>query len=149
MANLREQKVPFGFSATPLRGNNELLVSDEFIDFWVKQQGCCSGWYFNYIPIGWKPSLDLMPTPEQRLYRWRKLAEIREKHSLFVIDFWNDGAIGGFCMSGGHRYLHITNHSDVEPCIFVHFATDNIKNKTLLEVLKTSPLLQAIRKRRP
>lgn len=95
MENLRECKVPFGFSATPLRETNELMVSEKFIDFWVNQQKCCGGWYFNYVPIGWKPSLDMMPTPQQRVYRWQKMQEIRQKFNVFLIDFWNDGAVGG------------------------------------------------------
>lgn len=34
------------------------------------------------------------------------------------------------------------------PCAFVHYATDNIKNISLLEALK-SPLMQAYQKRQP
>ncbi|MGB9859572.1 MAG: SPASM domain-containing protein, partial [Moorellaceae bacterium] len=43
---------------------------------------------------------------------------------------------------------HITASGAVEPCAFVHFAVDNIKEKSLKEVL-TSPLFQAFQRRQP
>jgi hypothetical protein len=50
-------------------------------------------------------------------------------------------------LAGGRRYLHINNSGDVEPCAFCQLSTDNIKDKSLLEVLRSSPLLAAIRRR--
>ncbi|MDZ7836561.1 MAG: SPASM domain-containing protein [Actinomycetota bacterium] len=38
-------------------------------------------------------------------------------------------------MAGGKNYLHVNVNGDVEPCVFVHFAADNIKEKSLEEVL--------------
>ncbi|MCX7918285.1 MAG: radical SAM protein [bacterium] len=147
MQELRKAGVLFGFSCTVTRENNEFVVSDEFVDFYEKQ-GCFLGWYFNYVPIGKRPALELMPTPEQRIHRINRLAELRKTKSILLADFWNDGNLVGGCIAGGRNYLHINSHGDVEPCVFVHFATDNIKNKSLVEVLK-SPLFAEIRKRQP
>lgn len=91
MDNLRTEGVPFGFSATATRQNNELISSDEFVDFYASK-GCFIGWYFNYIPIGRKPDLNLMPTPQQRVDRWKKITAIRHKRSIALADFWCDGA---------------------------------------------------------
>jgi len=146
MSRLREEGVLFGFSATATRQSNELIVSDEFVNF-LAEQGCFLGWYFNYIPIGKAPDMDLMPTPEQRMFRRRRLMELRPKAPLVLVDFWNDGALVGGCIAGD-RYLHINGRGDVEPCVFVHFAVDNIKNKSLAEVLN-SEFFQAIRRRQP
>jgi len=63
-----------------------------------------------------------------------------------VADFWNDGPLVGGCIAGGRRYMHINCKGDVEPCVFVHFAVDNIKEKSLMEVVK-SPFFAAIRER--
>lgn len=146
MENLRQAGVLFGFSATVTRQNNEQIVSEEFINFWAAQ-GCFIGWYFNYIPIGKKPTLDLMPTPEQRIERLKKLAELRHRVPIILADFWNDGPLVGGCIAGD-RYLHINSRGDVEPCVFVHFAVDNIKNKPLADILN-SEFFQAIRRRQP
>ena len=147
MDALRENGVLFGYSVTATRENNELVVSDEFVDFFV-EKGCFIGWYFNYIPIGREPSLDLMPAPEQRDYRRQRILEIRKTKNIIVADFWNDGNLVNGCMAGGKNYLHINVNGDVEPCVFVHFAADNIKEKSLAEVL-TSPFFMAFRKRQP
>ncbi len=146
MERLREAQVFFGFSATATRQNNERISSDEFVRFWI-DQGCFIGWYFNYLPIGKKPDLDLMPTPEQRIYRRKRLIEMRLHLPIILADFWNDGPLVGACIAAD-RYLHITANGSVEPCVFVHFARDNIKEKSLAEILD-SPYFHSIRKRQP
>ena len=148
MARLREAGVPFGFSATATRENNELITSDELVQFYA-EQGALLGWYFQYMPIGRAPVLDLLPTPKQRLSRYHRLLELREKYDLLLADFWNDGPVVGGCIAGGRRYLHVSNRGDVEPCVFCQLSTDNLHEKSLLEILRTSRLLAAIRKRQP
>lgn len=144
---LRERGVIFGFSATATRENNEFIVSDEFMDFYL-DKGVFIGWYFNYIPIGKLPDMELMPTPEQRDYRRRRIVEIRDTKQAVVADFWNDGILTDGCLAGGHNYLHVISSGDVEPCVFCHFAADNIKEKSLREVLQ-SDFFKAFRKKRP
>jgi len=147
MDALRENGVLFGYSVTATRSNNELVVSDEFVDLFVKK-GAFIGWYFNYIPIGREPNLEFMPTPEQRDYRRKRILEIRRTKNVVVADFWNDGPLVNGCMAGGKNYLHINVNGDVEPCVFVHFAADNIKEKSLVDVL-TSDFFMGFRKRQP
>ena len=145
MANLRNYGVPFGFSATVTKYNNELLVSEEFIDFYEKQ-GCILGWYFNYIPVGRDPDTSLMPTPEQRYYRFRKLRELRKKYDIALADFWNDGPASGGCLAGGRAYFHINAEGGVEPCVFAQYYVDNVLNKSLLDII-TSDFFREIRRR--
>lgn len=145
MARLKESKALFGFSATVTRYNADLLSSEEFVDTMI-ERGCAFGWYFIYIPIGRNPQLDLMPTPEQRDMLRQRVKDMRDTKPIMIADFWNDGPLVGGCIAGGRRYLHINSKGDVEPCVFVHFAVDNIKNKSLKEAIK-SPFFQAIRDR--
>jgi MoaA/NifB/PqqE/SkfB family radical SAM enzyme len=147
-ARLREAGIPFGFSATATRHNNDLITSDEFVRFY-SEQGALLGWYFQYMPIGRAPALELLPTPEQRLARLHRILELRERYDILLADFWNDGPLVGGCIAGGRRYLHINNAGDVEPCVFCQLSTDNLHEKSLLDVLRTSKLLSAIRKRQP
>jgi len=147
MDNLRDAGALFGFSATATRFNNELLVSEEFIDHYIGK-GCFIGWYFQYMPVGTEPSLELMTTPEQREYRRREVNRLRRDKQILLSDFWNDGPLVGGCLSGGRSYLHINCRGDVEPCVFAHFSVDNIKRKPLKEVLN-SPFFRAIRERQP
>lgn len=144
---LRERGAAFGISLTITRYNYKEVTSDEFIDF-IIDKGAVYGWSFHYIPIGRNPNVDLMITPEQRAYLAERIPHIRTTKPFQIADFWNDGELTGGCIAGGRNYFHISARGDVEPCAFVHFALDNINEKSLLEVLK-SPLFAAYQKRQP
>jgi MoaA/NifB/PqqE/SkfB family radical SAM enzyme len=144
---LREAGLLFGFSATLTRQNSELLSSDEFVDFMISK-GCILGWYFMYVPIGREPNLDIMQTPEQRGRHLERLLRLRATKSIFLADFWNDGPVVGGCISAGRKYFHVNANGDVEPCVFCHFATHNIRTTPLKEALD-SPLFNSIKCRLP
>lgn len=147
MDRLRERSVYFGTSLTITRDNMEKAYSDEFMDFLV-DKGATYAWTFHYVPIGRDPDLDMMITPEQRAWLVKRVAEIRMTKPILVADFWNDGHFTGGCIAGGRMYFHINAAGMVEPCAFVHFATDNIRDKSLKEIL-ASPLFTAYQKRQP
>lgn len=134
MATLRREGVLFGFSATPTRANSELLVSDELIDFYV-QQGCFLGFFFQYMPIGRSPELSLMPTPEQREYRRRRIGHLRRKKPVLLADFWCDGALVDGCLSAGNEYFHVNSRGGVEPCVFNQFSVDNVRITRLADAI--------------
>lgn len=147
MDSLRRHGMLFGFSATATRENNELIISEKFVDFY-RRKGCTIGWYFHYVPVGKEPGVELMPTAEQRIFRREEIIKRRSNRDILLADFWNDGPMVGGCIAGGKRYLHINSQGEVEPCVFAHFAVDNIRNKSLREVLE-SPFFEEIRKRQP
>ncbi|MGB9661753.1 MAG: radical SAM protein [Moorellaceae bacterium] len=147
MDRLRERGAVFGVSITITRENVEEVTSEAFIDFLI-DHGVAYGWTFHYIPIGRDPDLSLVITPEQRAYLAERIPYIRTHKPIQIADFWNDGELTLGCIAGGRRYFHITASGAVEPCAFVHFAVDNIKEKSLKEVL-TSPLFQAFQRRQP
>ena len=147
MDRLRERGIVFGVSLTATRDNVEEIFSEEFMDMLV-DKGAMYGWSFHYIPIGREPNLDMMVTPEQRAWLAKRVPEIRKNKPLFLADFWNDGIYTNGCIAGGRRYFHINAKGEVEPCAFVHFAADNIKNKSLKEALQ-NPLFKEYQKRQP
>jgi len=144
---LRERGVFFGVSVTSMSNNIKEIFNEEFIDFLV-DKGATYMWSFHYIPIGRNPNVDLMLTPEQRLWMIDKVRELRNTRPILIADFWNDGEFTGGCIAGGRQYCHINAAGDVELCAFVHFAVDNIKDKSLREVLQ-NPLFKAYQKRQP
>jgi MoaA/NifB/PqqE/SkfB family radical SAM enzyme len=147
MDRLRARGAVFGVSLTATRENVDIITSDAFLDF-LTEKGARYGWLFHYIPIGRNPDPNLMLTPEQRAFLARRVPYIRTHWPLLLADFWNDGEYTQGCIAGGRRYLHITPNGTVEPCAFVHFATDNIYEKSLAEVLQ-SPLFRSFQKRQP
>lgn len=133
---LKDQGCFFGASVTQTRHNTNEILTDAFFDMLI-ERGCFVIWFFQFLPIGKDPNLDLMPTPQQRWALRLKVNQIRNLRPIFIGDFWNDGPFVGGCIAAGRRYLHINNRGDVEPCAFVHFAVDNIKNTTLKEALNS------------
>lgn len=147
MDNLREKGCIFAFSITVDRSNIDEISSDEFIDFMI-EKGAFYGWYFLYMPVGQAPSLDYMPTPEERDKLRIAVNHIRKTKPILIADFWNDAPLIGGCIAGGRIYLHINHKGDVEPCIFCHYATHNINQVSLVEALK-SPFFAGIRGMQP
>jgi MoaA/NifB/PqqE/SkfB family radical SAM enzyme len=143
MREMKEAGMVFGFSATPMRHNNELLVSDDFVEFYMNL-GCLVGWYFSYMPVGRSPDVALMPTPAQRLHRYHRIRTLRSKYDVMVADFWCDGLLTGGCLSGGRSYFHVNSLGGVEPCAFNQFYVDSILEKSLKECL-TSPFMSDVR----
>jgi MoaA/NifB/PqqE/SkfB family radical SAM enzyme len=152
MENLREVGVPFGISLTATKNNAELLLSDEFIDFYFNQQGTIYGWIFQYMPIGCKFTLDLLITPEQRLNMYLREKQLIEEEKMFIADFWNSGPIsdGCLCAGRGGGYFYIDWNANVMPCVFTPYSTSNIReiyqNGGDLNTALDTPFLKAVRK---
>jgi len=144
---LRERGAITGYSCVATAYNIEEIVSDEFADLMV-EKGALYGWYFLYMPVGRDPDLSLMPSAEQRVQLHDGVVRIRNTRPLLAADFWGDGTLTGGCLSGGRKYIHINNKGDVEPCIFAHFATENVKEKPLLDCL-CSDFFKDLRRMQP
>lgn len=138
MKNLREKGVPFTISVTVTRENEELVTTEEFLNFYI-EQGVLFAWYFQYMPVGRDPNLDLMVTAEQRNHCRKRILTMRESDmKILPVDFWGDAYLSEGCIAGGINYLHISGTGWIEPCVFVHFAVDNIKDTTVREALQST-----------
>ncbi len=133
----------FSYSVTVTRANNDTVVSDEFVDFMLAQ-GCVTGWYYQYMPVGCTPDTALLPTAEQRMRRRQRIAELRRAREIGLCDFVNAGTLMGGCICAGKVYLHINAAGGAEPCAFYPFAADSILERSLVEVLH-APFFTAIR----
>ena len=146
--------VLYGVSLTATRENAEEILSDEFIDFLFNKKHARIGWIFQYMPIGRSYTLDLMPTPQQRLWMWNQSWKLIREKKVFLADFWNHGTVVKGCLSaGGHNnggYMYIEWNGNVTPCVFVPFSPVNIKDiyaqgGNITDVFKT-PFFADIRK---
>ncbi len=147
MERMKAHRLLFGYSTCYHRYNTESVGSDAFVDDMIAR-GCRFAWNFTYMPVGKDARLDLIATPEQRAYMYRRINEIRATKPIFAMDFWNDGEYADGCIAGGKRYLHINAAGDVEPCAFIHYSNVNIHDVSLLDALR-SPLFMAYRRRQP
>jgi MoaA/NifB/PqqE/SkfB family radical SAM enzyme len=132
MDRLYNAGVLYGVSLTATRENAEEILSDEFTDFLFNTKHVIMGWIFQYMPIGRSYTLDLMPTPQQRLKMWDQSWKlVREKH-YFLADFWNHGTVVDGCLSaGGHGkggYMYIDWNGNISPCVFLPYSPVNLKD---------------------
>jgi MoaA/NifB/PqqE/SkfB family radical SAM enzyme len=143
MELLKKHGVLFGMSVTYTSNNIDLITRDEFIRYYI-DKGVIFAWYFMFMPVGKDPILELVPSPEQRLYCGQRVEQLRKQYPMFIADFWNDGPAVGGCLAGARSYLHILNSGRVEPCVFAHFGMDNIREKSILDAANSS-FFKAIR----
>ena len=146
MDHLGEAGVLFGYSCTVTRNNWQAVVSDEFVDPLIAK-GALLAWHFLYMPVGRDPDTSLMLTAEERNQFRVDIHRIRDTKALFPVDFWGDAPWVSGCIAGKH-YMHINSGGWVEPCIFTHFATDNIRDVSLMEAFN-SDFFREIRSRQP
>lgn len=150
MELLKEHKLLFGTSICYTSKNYKTVTSDEFLDLLISK-GVRYTWYFHYMPVGNDASTDLLLTPEQREYMYHRVREIRDWEGgkeIFAIDFQNDGEFVHGCVAGGRCYCHINPIGDVEPCVFIHYSSANIHEKSLIECFQ-QPLFRAYRDNQP
>ena len=141
MELLREKKLLYGISCCYTSENYDSITSEAYWDMMI-EMGAYFVWYFHYMPVGNDASVELMPNPEQRELVYRRIREQRARKPLFAMDFQNDAEFVGGCIAGGKNYLHINANGDLDPCVFIHYSDSNIREKTILEALR-SPLFMA------
>jgi MoaA/NifB/PqqE/SkfB family radical SAM enzyme len=141
--HLRRVGVPFGISVTATSRNVDVLLTDEFYDFYFKRQGACYMWQFQLMPIGrGKDEMDLMVNPQQRLRLYRKWEKLLSEKRYCMADFWNSGVLSRGCIAYGRSggYIYIDWHGNVTPCAFIPYYVDNVydlyeNGKTLSDAL--------------
>ena len=138
---LHEKKLVYGISCCYTSANYDAITSEEYYDMMI-DKGAYFVWYFHYMPVGNDAVPELLPNPEQREVVYRRIREYRTRKPLFAMDFQNDAEFVGGCIAGGRRYFHINANGDMDPCVFIHYSDSNIREKTILEGLR-SPLFQA------
>lgn len=147
---LKKYGIAFGTSVCYTKDNVEAVTSDEFFRL-LSDKGAHFGFYFHLMPVGNNAVPELMPTPQQRKYMIRRIREVRSETSeieFFPMDFQNDGEYVGGCIAGGRNYFHINSNGDAEPCVFIHFSNCNIRDTSILDMLR-SPLFMAFHEGQP
>ncbi|KHD37101.1 radical SAM protein [Clostridium acetobutylicum] len=147
MDMLNERGILFGVSSAVTRTNIDTVLSDEFTDMLI-EKGSKMSWYFLFMPVnGESIDFDMMLTAEQRDYLGKRSREIRATKPYFTIDFFNDAPYVGGCIAGKY-YFHVNSREDVEPCIFSHFSTVNLKGRHLIDAFR-DPFFKKLRAIQP
>jgi len=126
---LKKSGVPFGISVTSTSRNVDLLLTDEFYDFYFEKQGASYMWQFQLMPIGrGKDELDLMVEPARRVQLYRKWEKLLSEKRYCLADFWNSGVLSNGCIAYGRSggYFYIDWNGNITPCAFIPYYVDNV-----------------------
>jgi MoaA/NifB/PqqE/SkfB family radical SAM enzyme len=143
--NLRAAGVPFGISVTATRKNYDMLLTDEFYDYYFEEQGATYMFQFQFMPIGrGKETFDLVVEPEKRIQLYKIWERILETKRYPVADFWNSALLTNGCIAYGRKggYIYIDWNGNIMPCVFVPYYEDNIvdlyrEGKSLTDATKS------------
>lgn len=141
LERLQREKVFYGISMTATKDNAEHLFSDEVINFYFNEKKANFAWVFHYMPIGRSFTLSLLPSPQQRVWMWRRSWELVRQRKIFIADFWNSGTASYGCIAAGREggYMAVDWNGWVLPCVFMPYSPINIieayaQGKTLEDV---------------
>ena len=80
-----------------------------------------------------------------------RIDQLRSKDAdpaIVAFDFQNDGRLINGCIAGGKDYMHINANGDVEPCVFIHYSSANIRDVSIKDAL-AQPLFMAYKENQP
>jgi len=129
MRKLSKAGVIVGFSAMLSQRNFDTIYSDQFLDEMI---ACGAG-------VGWiracvEPDLILSEEQKKEIYHMVKAARLRKP--ILLLDFYNDARLTEGC-SAGRITLHINADGNVEPCVLMPFSKDNIREKSIADILRS------------
>lgn len=131
-----------GVSVIVTKDNFEEVTSEEFVEEMVQFDTHAIS-YGLFMPVSSEDGHSLTISTEQvkKLIQWGEY--IRTHYPIYPFIGTNGSDIVTACLAAERR-IHITANGDVEPCTYCHWAADNIKDKTILEVMN-SEFFQLIR----
>jgi len=146
IAELKTVGVPFAISVTATSKNVNILLNDEFYDYYFDKLGATFMWQFQLMPIGkGKDTFDLVVSPENRVELYKKWEHIVKEKKYPFADFWNNAILTNGCIAYGNEkgYLYIDWNGNIMPCVFVPYYIDNIydlykENKTLADAINSN-----------
>lgn len=138
----QQANIYFGVSVTVGKENFEEVTSEAFVEE-MNGLGVYVISYILYMPCGGQNGVLSELTTDQviRLERWGEY--IQDHYPIFPAIGKNGSDLVTSCPAADGR-IHITADGDVEPCMFCQFAADNIKGKSITEVMN-SEFFQLIR----
>jgi MoaA/NifB/PqqE/SkfB family radical SAM enzyme len=141
---LKLRGVVFGFSTVVTRTNWETLSSERFTDEMISK-GCVFGFHTEYVPVASGLDMSLVLAGAERLEFRQRMLALRRTKPIIIAHLPDDEYDSeGRCVGVAGGTVHISSQGYVEPCPFCHYACDNIREKSLEEVIH-SPFLSEIR----
>ena len=129
------------FSPTVTSANYREIYSNQFIELMV-EKGCYMGYYHHYDMIGGQDRKHLLLTMEQLKWIDARIDEIVRTKPISITDQVLSRLLVGGCPAVSD-FIHVNHRGEVEACCMVPFAGMNIKERSLVDAMK-SPFFRRI-----
>jgi MoaA/NifB/PqqE/SkfB family radical SAM enzyme len=136
LKRLKKHKIVFGISSMVTHENLHEVLTTEWINkIWT--YGAKFGFIIDYIPFPHNMDENLVLTTGDIDFKIEKIEELNEKSNITLFNFPENEYKQKGCKSAGSGFIHVNANGNVEPCPFSHYAVDNIRDKPILEILKS------------
>jgi MoaA/NifB/PqqE/SkfB family radical SAM enzyme len=137
MRHLKDKGITFGFSAMVANEDFGILGSEQFIDQ-MTELGCALGFYTEYVPLGSAAKWELVMEEKERGQFRQRILQLRRTKPIILVHLPDDEYDDqGRCKAIIGGSVHVNAEGYVEPRPFAHFASDNIKERHLDQVLQS------------
>ncbi|MFC2114078.1 radical SAM/SPASM domain-containing protein [Bacteroidota bacterium] len=133
---LSENNLIYGFSSMAIPGNVDYIISKSYFDK-MESYGTTFGFIIDYIPSGNNVNHALVLSDDELARKKEELLKRRRDSNNFVFNLPIDESLFGHCGAAGKLLIHINAAGQVSPCTFNTVSKDNIKNSTLIDILKS------------
>ena len=135
MGLLKARNLAFGISVMVSPENLSEVTSRKWFDH-IWDMGVRFAFLIDYVACSGKPEKSLALSPEdmdrKKIALDARWDEARPLVINFPVDEYSNDAP---CQAAGGGMMHINADGNVEPCPFSHYAVDNVKEKSLIEIL--------------
>ncbi len=137
----KERNMQFGFSTVLTNRNINTVTQDKFIESMIKE-GCKAGIFLDYKHIDRNLPDSFSCSEEKKSYVKNAVDKYSKKDDILLVhqDSWE--MIEGGCCGYGRGILHINSEGFIEPCPMARIPGDNIREKTLKDILKEKSFLK-------
>lgn len=133
---LKQDDIMFGASITVTSENIDQVTGEDFIRD-LHSNKCGVVIFVEYVPADGK-SDKLVLNNEQVKILERRSNELKNEYSdMAIISFPGDEEDMGGCLASGRGFFHINPSGGAEPCPFSPYSRMNLKENSILEVLKS------------
>ena len=139
-----ENKLLTGVATSLCRSNIDDLLREDWLKTLIKR-GVHYAWYHTYRPVGPKIHSELALTPEQARQARQFVVDMRAKLPIGIIDAYYDGNGQALCPMATGISHHIAPSGAIEPCPIIQFATENIGDGSIYELMTQSAFLKDFR----
>jgi len=145
MSLLQEKGLCLGLSVLVTPENFDEVTSDAFIRRMIRQ-GILMVYYFSYKPVGDRPDLSFILSPDERRLLYQRIMNIRNSYPIIALDHENDMSPLGGCIATRGLGIYINAKGQIQPCGILHYADTAVgPGRSLQEAFENSPFLKGVR----